>query len=73
MNSKTLPGAECGTDHHLLTAKFKPRLKVSKQKHKGERGKAYIIPRHFKNKGVNTNEEQNHLKHLNHTIQSKTM
>lgn len=31
-NTKTLPGAECGSDHKLLTARFKLKLKVPQRR-----------------------------------------
>ena len=33
LNVKTLPGADCGTDHELLVAKMRVRLKVKKKGH----------------------------------------
>ena len=30
---KTRPGADCGSDHELLIAKFRPKLKKAGEKH----------------------------------------
>ena len=50
--TKTYPGADCGSDHQLLVAKLKIRLKVTKQQQTVTRFDLSSIPDRF---GVGTN------------------